>query len=56
MRGVQIIRFGLLVFALALLFSHLAFVPDAAASFLIGGGAALTLVGAGKRVTELRAN
>jgi len=55
MRGVQILRIGVLVFACALLVSHFALAPDAVASFLSGGGVALGLVGAGKRFTELKA-
>jgi len=43
----------MLIFVMALLLSRMPVVPVAASSFLTGAGAALALVGAGKRATEL---
>jgi len=54
MRGVQILRIGVLVFACALLVSHLTLAPVAVSSFLSGCGVALVLVGVAKPFTELK--
>ena len=52
LKGIQIMRIGLLVTALALLVTHTTEVSHGLTAFSMGMGCSLSLVGAGKRARE----
>ena len=56
LKGIQIIRIGLLITAVSLILTHTAGFPHEFTSFFMGMGCSLSLVGAGKRFVEMRTN
>jgi hypothetical protein len=56
LKGIQIIRIGLLITAVSLILTHTVDFPHEFTSFFMGMGCSLALVGAGKRFVEMRTN
>jgi hypothetical protein len=53
-KGIQIIRIGVGVLAVALVISHTVSLSHEIIAFFMGMGCSLSLVGAGKRFVEMR--
>ena len=52
LKGIQIIRIGLIITAITLILTHTVGVSHEITSFFMGLGCSLSLVGAGKRLSE----
>ena len=54
LKGIQIIRIGLLITAISLILTHTVGFSHEFTSFFMGMGCSLSLVGSGKRFVEMR--